>query len=202
MSRRATRWSFLFGAALVLAACGSGSSSPAASGDGGGTGGTTATSAPGATTAPQATDAPTADSGSGSGSSGGDFSGKMCDLLTVDEMSAVTAVAADKQDEQPFIQGSGTCGFFGSGGTVPVGAITLVGGSTTDATVPWNIYKSDASSVAIPVNGAEALWYGNANSAFVLKNGYLGTILILAPKDGDFKTAASGLVQSLADRMP
>ncbi len=53
--------------------------------------------------------------------------------------------------------------------------------------MPWNIYKSDASSVSIPVNGAEAIWYGTANSAIVLKNGYLGTILLLAPKDGDFK---------------
>ncbi len=85
---------------------------------------------------------------------------------------------------------------------MPVGALTLVGGSTTDASVPWNIYKSDASSVSIPVNGAEAIWYGTANSAIVLKNGYLGTILLLAPKDGDFKGSATSLVQGLADKMP
>ena len=85
---------------------------------------------------------------------------------------------------------------------MPVAALTLVGGSTTDANVPWNIYKSDASSVSIPVNGAEAIWYANLNSAIVLKNGYLGTILMLAPKDGDSKAAASSLVQGLADRMP
>ncbi len=85
---------------------------------------------------------------------------------------------------------------------MPVGALTLIGGSTTDATVPWNIYKSDASSESIPVNGAEAIWYGNVNSAIVLKNGYLGTILLIAPKDGDAKAAASSLVQSLADNMP
>jgi hypothetical protein len=128
--------------------------------------------------------------------------GKVCDLITLDEMNAAVAVAADKQDEQPFTAGTGTCGYFGSGGTVPVAALTLVGGSTTDAAVPWNIYKADASSVSIPVNGAEAIWFGNLNSAIVLKNGYLGTILMLAPKDGDSKAAASSLVQALADRMP
>lgn len=201
MSRRTTRWSFLFGATLVLAACGGGGGTSPAASDGGGGGGTTATTAPDATAAPGATAAPTADSGGGS-SGGGDFSGKVCDLITLDQMNAVVAVAADKQDEQPFVQGTGTCGFFGGGGTVPVAALTLIGGSTTDATVPWNIYKSDASSVSIPVSGAEAIWYANANSAIVLKNGYLGTILLLAPKDGDAKAAASSLVQGLADKMP
>jgi hypothetical protein len=201
MSRRVTTGAFLFGAAIVLAACGSsGSGSPAAS-SGTGTG-TTATQVPAATTAPEATAAPTADSGSGGGGAAGDFAGKVCDLISLDAMNAVAAVAADKQDEQPFTQGTGTCGYFGSGGTVPVGAVTLVGGSTTDASVPWNIYKADASSVSLPVNGAEAIWYGNANSAIVLKNGYLGTILMLAPKDGDFKGASSSLIQGLADKMP
>ena len=204
MTRRTILWPVLVGAALVLAACGgSGTDSPAAS-DGGGSGGTAATAAPADTTPPEATTAPTTDSGSGSsgGGAAGDFAGKMCDLITLDEMNAVIAIAADKQDEQPFTSGSGTCGFFGSGGTVPVGAVTLIGGSTTDASVPWNIYKSDSSSVSIPVNGAEAIWYANANSAVVLKNGYLGTILLLAPKDGDAKGAATSLVQGLADRMP
>ena len=202
MKRRSTTWSLLFGAVLVLAACGgSGGTSPAATDDGGG-GGTTATSAPGATTAPDATAPPTADSGGGSGGGGGagDFAGKVCDLITLDEMNAVTAIAADSQDEQAFVAGSGTCGFNGAG--VPIGAVTLIGGSTTDATVPFGIYKSDASAEPIAVNGGEGLWYGNASTALVLKNGYLGSILILAPKDGDVKTAATSLLQALADRMP
>jgi hypothetical protein len=201
MARRATWVPLLVGVVLVLGACGgSGAASPAASDAGGG--GTTATTAPDAS-APEASAGATADSGGGSGSGGaGDFAGKVCDLISLEAMSAVTAVAVDKQDEQPFIQGSGTCGFNGNGGTVPVAALTLVGGSSTDASVPWNIYKSDASSVSIPVNGAEAIWYGTASSAIVLKNGYLGTILMLAPKDGDAKGAASSLVQGLADNMP
>lgn len=199
MTRRATWVPLLVGVVLVFAACGgSGAASPAASDAGGG--GTTGTTAPDAT-APEASAGATADS-SGGGGTAGDFTGKVCDLISQDAMSAVTAVAADKQDEQPFVQGTGTCGYFGSGGTVPVAALTLVGGSTTDASVPWNIYKSDASSVSIPVNGAEAIWYGTANSAIVLKNGYLGTILLLAPKDGDFKGSATSLVQGLADKMP
>jgi len=199
MTRRATWVPLLVGVVLVLAACGgSGAASPAASDAGGG--GTTATTAPDAT-APEASAGATADSGGGSGGSG-DFAGKVCDLISLETMNAVTAVAADKQDEQPFLQGTGTCGFFGSGGTVPVAALTLIGGSTTDASVPWNIYKADASSVPIPVNGAEAIWYGNVQSAIVLKNGYLGTILMLAPKDGDAKAAATSLVQGLAGKMP
>jgi len=196
MSRRIT--TFLFGMAVVLAACGGGGASPAAS-DGGG--GTAATTAPDVSAPAEATSAATEDTTSGGGAPG-DFAGKVCDLITLDQMNAVTAIAADKQDEQPFTRGSGTCGFFGSGGTVPVGALTLIGGSTTDAAVPWNIYKSDASSESIPVNGAEAIWYASANSAIVLKNGYLGTILLLAPKDGDAKSAATSLLQGLADNMP
>ena len=201
MTRRATLVPLMVGVVLVLAACGgSGSTSPSASDTGGG--GTTATTAPDATEAPAAGATEDTSSGSGGGGAAGDFAGKVCDLISLDAMSAVTAVAADKQDEQGFLQGSGTCGYFGSGGTVPVGALTLIGGSSTDASVPWNIYKSDASSVSIPVNGAEAIWYGNANSAIVLKNGYLGSILLLAPKDGDFKGASTSLVQGLADKMP
>ncbi|HVQ22719.1 MAG TPA: hypothetical protein VMT36_05560, partial [Candidatus Saccharimonadia bacterium] len=200
MTRRATWVPLMFGVVLVLAACGgSGGTSPAASDAGGGTAPTTV---PAATEASSAGATEAASSESGGGGSAGDFTGKVCDLISQDAMSAVTAVAADKQDEQPFLQGTGTCGYFGSGGTVPVAALTLVGGSTTDASVPWNIYKSDASSVSIPVTGAEAIWYGSANSAIVHKNGYLGTILLLAPKDGDFKGAASSLVQGLADKMP
>jgi hypothetical protein len=202
MTRRVTRVPLLVGLVLTLAACGgNGGTSPAVSGAGGG--GTTATTAPDATEAPAAgaTEDTSSDSGGGGGGAG-DYAGKVCDLISLDAMSAVTAVAVDKQDEQPFIQGTGTCGFNGNGGTVPVAALTLIGGSSTDASLPWNIYKADASSVSIPVNGAEAIWYGNAQSAIVLKNGYLGTILMLAPKDGDAKGAASSLVQGLADKMP
>jgi len=197
MSRRMTRWSFLFGVALVLTACGgSGTTSPAAS-DGGGGGGTTAT------TAPEATAAPTADSGSGGGSGGGvgDFSGKVCELVTLDEMSAVTTVAASKQDEQPFTQGSGFCTYSGDDGSA-VGAISLVGGSMADAKLVFDAYKADASAEAFPVNGGEAIWFANNAVAIVLKNGYTGSVQILAPKDGDMKAASTALLQALADRMP
>jgi hypothetical protein len=201
MTRRASLVPLFVGIVLVVAACGGGGgTSPAASDAGGG--GTTATTAPDATALPSAGATEATSSSSGGGGAAGDFAGKVCDLISLDAMNAATAIAADKLDDQGFLQGSGTCGYFGSGGTVPVAALTLVGGSTTDASVPWNIYKSDASSVSIPVNGAEAIWYGNANSAIVHKNGYLGTILMLAPKDGDSKAAASSLVQGLADKMP
>jgi hypothetical protein len=200
MASRRTGWSFLVATGFLLAACGGGGT-PAATDAGGGTSATTAPEATSEVTAPaEATTAPTDAAGGGGSGAAGDFAGKMCDLITLDEMNAVTMIAADSQDEQPFVAGSGTCGF--NGGGVPVGAVTLIGGSTTDATVPFGIYKSDASSEAFPVNGGEGLWYGNATTAMVLKNGYLGSILILAPKDGDMKAAATSLLQTLADRMP
>jgi hypothetical protein len=201
MSRRTTRWSFLFGATLVLAACGgSGGTSPAASDDGGG-GGTTATSAPGATTAPEATTAPTADSGSGGGGGVGDFSGNVCDLVTLDQMNAVTATAATKAEEQPFTQGSGFCTYTNADGSA-VGAISLVGGAMADANLVFSSYKSDPSAEAFPVNGGEAIWFANNAVAIVLKNGYTGSVQILSPKDGDMKTASTALLQGLADNMP
>lgn len=198
MSRRTSRWSFLFGAALVLAACGGGGTSPAASDDGGG-GGTTATSAPGASTVAEPTTAPT--EGSGGGGGAGDFSGKVCDLVTLDEMSAVTAVAATAQAEQPFTQGSGFCTYTGGDGST-VGAISLVGGSLADANVVFGAYKADPSAEVVPITGGEAIWFGGNVVAIVLKNGYTGSAQVLQPKDGDVKAASVALLQGLADKMP
>ena len=205
MRRPTMRWSFLLATAVVLAACGGGSgSSPAASADDGG--GTTASTAPDATTPPDATTAPdaTVDAGGGGGSTAGDFSGKMCDLVTLDEMNAVAAIPADAQQENAFVQGSGQCIFTAQGGATPVGAISLIGGSTTDARVAFEAYKASTGegSVPIPVDGAEAIWFPGLSTAFILKGGYAGGITVLAAKDGDMQAAAASLAPIFASRMP
>ena len=201
MTRRATRVPFLVGLVLILAACGgSGGTSPAASDAGGG--GTTATTAPNATEAPAA--GATEDTSSGSGGGGGaagDFGGKVCDLVTLDEMNAVTAIAATKQDEQPFAQGSGFCTYTSADAAL-VAATSLVGGATTDSTVLFSSYKADPSAESVPVTGAEAIWFGNNFVAMVHKNGYLGSVQVAAAAGGDAKTASVALLQAMADRMP
>ena len=131
----------------------------------------------------------------------GDFSGNVCDLVTLDEMSAVTAVAATAQAEQPFTQGSGLCHYTAADGSW-VGAISLVGGSMADADLVFSAYKAEPSAEVVPVNGGEAIWYGGNVVAIVLKNGYTGSVQVLSPKDGDIKAASVALLQGLADNMP
>ena len=66
----------------------------------------------------------------------------------------------------------------------------------------FSAYKADPSAEAVPVNGGEAIWYGNNVVAIVLKNGYTGSVQVLQPKDGDIKAASVALLQGLADKMP
>jgi hypothetical protein len=200
MTRRSGRLAILFGAALVVAACASGGTAT----DGGG-GGTTPTQAPAATDGSVATAPPTEDAGSGGGSGGGsavgDFSGKICDLLTLDEVTAVSRAEAAITEEQPFTAGSGFCTYKDANGSL-IASISLVGGATTDANVVFGAYKADPSSVAVPVNGGEAIWFDSNRVAIVLKNGYTGSIQVLSAANDDMQTAATSLLQALADRMP
>ncbi len=200
MTRRAAQAPLLVGVVLLVAACGGGGgTSPAASDAGGG--GTTATTAPAPTEAPAAGATEDLSSGSGGGGAAGDFAGKVCDLVSLEAMSAVTAVPATIQEEQPFTQGSGFCTYTSADGTA-VGAISLVGGSMADANVVYNAYKADPSAESVSVNGGDAIWYGSNAVAIVLKNGYTGSAQILNPKDGDMKAASVALLQGLADKMP
>ena len=164
MTRRAARVPLLVGVVLVLAACsGSGSPSPAAS-DGGG-GGTTADDGAGRerTRSHGRRDRRTAAAGSGGGGARRlRGQGLRPHLARRDERR--DRGRGDKQDEQPFVQGSGHCALLRR---VAERCRSPPSRSSADPrptpSVPWNIYKSDASlRCSIPVNGAEAIWYGNA----------------------------------------
>jgi hypothetical protein len=199
VSRR-TRWSFLFGAALVLAACGGSNTATTApeptaaatvdSGGGGG-GGT-------ATTAPEPTVEATTDSGGGGG---GTLAGKACDLLTVGEVESATQQTGITALEEASSDtgGSAACAYLLQG-AAPIVVLTILDPANTS--VDLSAYASVPGAVTVDVgSGAQAVYLPTMGGMFVVKNGLATNIMVvMTPEEG--LQAATKLAKAVAGRLP
>ncbi len=202
MSRRTTRWSFLFGAALVLAACGGSNTATTApeptveatTDSGGGGGGGTAT------TAPEPTVEATTDSGGGGG---GTFAGKACDLLTAGEVESATQQTGITALEVPQgeTEGSAACGYLLQG-AAPIVVLTVLDSANTS--LDLGTYTSLPGATSVDVGGgAQAVYVPSINGMFVFKNGLATNILLIIPAPGEeIVQTATKLAKSVAGRLP
>jgi hypothetical protein len=175
---------------LVLAACGGAGGAPEAA-----TPGTDDTQEAQATAAPAA--APTSAPGGGGGTA------DACALLTVEEVTAATGQPGI--EAQPGAEGEtdalSTCGFV-SNGVLPVVITAILDPANTNSDA--SSYLQLPMSVEVPVNGARAIFMPAAGYVMaVVKGENVSTIQVAMPAEGDdFQTAATRLVQLVADRMP